>query len=134
MESALFPHWMRANGIDPDSTTDHTYDYKGVYQQTGGQVHPPGVLSGMADKINQLHANRTPDIQGLLGLMGKQGQMAPGIGGLGGAMGGVAPGAMGAQAGPMAAPGPAGAGVGPDAAPDPVQELLGLLQQRGIGQ
>lgn len=66
MEEALFPHWMRANGIDPDSTTDHTYDYKGAYQQSGGQVHPPGVLDGVASKINSLHAARPPAIQSML--------------------------------------------------------------------
>lgn len=74
LSEALFPHWMRANGVDPEGVDDHTYDYRGVYQQTGGQVHPPGHLAGIADKINTLHAGRHPGIQGMMDMMNGGGQ------------------------------------------------------------
>jgi hypothetical protein len=55
MQEALFPSWMRANGIDPGSIDGHTFDYRGTYKQTNGQVHPPGTLQNTADTINKLH-------------------------------------------------------------------------------
>lgn len=56
LEEALFPHWATANGIDPadHSSPDNHYDYRGMYKQSNGQVHPNGAIANAAASFNKL--------------------------------------------------------------------------------
>lgn len=116
LEETLFKHWGTANGVDESSHSapDNHFDFRGLYKNTNGTVHPPGYVGGVADKINKLMNNR-PDYAKMGGAMGAAG----------GAMGGVqpipnaqpTPNPMG-QAGPM--PNAPSGG-------DPLRDLLNLL-------
>lgn len=59
LEEALFPHWATANGIDESAhaAPDNHYDYRGIYKQTNGQVHPPGTIEKIASGFNKLQQN-----------------------------------------------------------------------------
>lgn len=48
LSDTLFKAWAEANGVpDPDK---HPLDLKGIYQETGGKVMPPGTLQKLADQ------------------------------------------------------------------------------------
>jgi hypothetical protein len=57
LEEVLFKHWATANGVQDHDAPDNAYDYRGVYRQTGGQVHSPGQISGAADQYNRIMNN-----------------------------------------------------------------------------
>lgn len=58
LEEVLFKHWATANGVGDDhSAPDNAYDYRGIYRQTGGQIHPPGTIANVAGQYNRIMNN-----------------------------------------------------------------------------
>jgi hypothetical protein len=50
LEEVMFNSWANANQLDPDSN-ESPFDYRKLYQMTGGKVYAPGELKGMTDKL-----------------------------------------------------------------------------------
>lgn len=57
LHEILFKHWATANGIQDTDAPDNHYDYRGMFQQSGGQMQPPGAIQGAADGYNRIKQN-----------------------------------------------------------------------------
>lgn len=79
LEEALFPHWATANGIDESVHGDpnNHYDFRGMYKQTMGRVHPPGEVANAATQFNQLQTNQPEPIRQLLDMIHSTGTPNP---------------------------------------------------------
>lgn len=54
LQEVIFKSWMEANQLEEQP--DQPFDYRGLYQKTGGKVHAPGELSR---QINHQNAVQT---------------------------------------------------------------------------
>ena len=52
MEETLFQAWARAHRIDDHDDPKNIFDYRKIYKDTNGQIHPPGMLTSMAAAAN----------------------------------------------------------------------------------
>lgn len=48
LQEVIFQQWMTANQLEEDPSSP--FDYRGLYQQTGGKVHAPGELGSQVAK------------------------------------------------------------------------------------
>lgn len=58
LEETMFQAWTKANQIDDPDSPDLPLDFRQIYRDTGGKVHPPGQLKNQAQ--------RQVDIQSLM--------------------------------------------------------------------
>lgn len=53
LEEVMFNSWAGANQLEPDQP-DNTFDYRKLYQQTGGKVFAPGELKNQTDRMSAI--------------------------------------------------------------------------------
>jgi hypothetical protein len=53
LQEVIFKSWLEANQIEDADNPETPFDWRGLYQQTGGKVFAPGELSG---KVNHQNA------------------------------------------------------------------------------
>lgn len=71
LEETLFKHWATANGIDESMHGDpnNHYDFRGMYRQSNGLVHPPGHMLNAATQFNRTQDNQPEPIRQLLDMI-----------------------------------------------------------------
>lgn len=76
LEEALFPHWAQANGIGEDvhAHPENHYDFRGMFRQSGGLIHPPGSLLKVSQTFNKLQQSQPEPIRQFLDMLSKNGQ------------------------------------------------------------
>jgi hypothetical protein len=52
LHEVLFQSWAKAHGIQDHDDPKNIFDYRKIYQDTGGQIHPHGMLNDMAKAAN----------------------------------------------------------------------------------
>ncbi len=52
LEEVIFQSWMQANQLE--ESPDMPFDYRGLYQETGGKVHAPGQLGSQIAHQNAI--------------------------------------------------------------------------------
>lgn len=102
LEETMFQAWTKANQIDDPDSPDLPLDFRQIYRDTGGKVHPPGQLKNQAQrqvdiqslmKAQQAHDEASP-IKMMMEMHQGGGGGNPDLGG--GSQGGGDPGSGGA--------------------------------------
>ena len=68
LEETLFKGWSMANGLEDHDAPDNHYDFRGMFKESNGQVHPPGTIESVATKYNQIMSSQPDPIRDLINL------------------------------------------------------------------
>lgn len=54
LEEVMFNSWANANQLEDHENSESPFDYRGLYQSTGGKVFPPGQLKNMIQQKSDM--------------------------------------------------------------------------------